>query len=50
MDLKRTDLQAAEAQGLIPAGQADALWTFLQARHADRPGFRTSHILYYLGG
>ena len=50
MDLKRTDLQAAEAQGLIPAGQADALWTFLQARHADRPGFRTSHVLYYLGG
>lgn len=50
MDLKRTDLQAAEAQGLIPAGQTDALWTFLQARHADRPGFRTSHILYYLGG
>jgi hypothetical protein len=51
MDLKRPDLDAAEAAGLLQAGQATALWAFLDDRQRDRqPTFRAAHILYYLGG
>jgi hypothetical protein len=51
MDLKRPDLDAAEAAGLLQPGQAGALWAFLDGRLRDqRPAFRAAHILYYLGG
>ncbi len=51
MELKRPDLDAAQAAGLLQAGQAVPLWDFLASRQRDqRPGFRAAHILYYLGG
>lgn len=42
-------LEAAVAAGLLQPGQASALWAWLQARQSDRPQFKPSHILLYLG-
>ncbi len=42
-------MEAAE-RGLISVEQAAALWAFLGERNRDVPSFRTTHILYYLGG
>lgn len=50
MNIVREDLDAAVAQGLLTDGQGQALWGFLAGRQDGRPGFRTTHVLYYLGG
>lgn len=50
MKLNRSLLEEAVAEGLISGQQAAQLWNFLHTRTADTPGFRTTHILYYLGG
>lgn len=54
MKIHRAWLQQATQQGLLQPGQDDALWAFLAAHqaqaHADSPGFKPAHILYYLGG
>ncbi|MCF8178911.1 MAG: hypothetical protein K9J74_10420 [Sulfuritalea sp.] len=50
MDLNRTNLKAAVNRGLLSDAQAEQLWAFLSERGANTPGFRFTHILYYLGG
>lgn len=50
MELDRKLLNEATEQGLLSPAQADRLWHFLAQRTADRPAFRMTHILYYLGG
>lgn len=50
MQLKRKDLDAAVAQGLLDDTQAQQFWLFMTERHKDTPSFRFTHILYYLGG
>jgi hypothetical protein len=50
MELRRTLLAEASAQGVISVEQADALWRFLTETTRDQPAFRPAHILYYLGG
>jgi hypothetical protein len=50
MDIQPALLDQAAREGLITQAQGEALWRFLQARTADRPAFRATHILYYLGG
>ena len=50
MDLNRTILQEAVTRGIISQNQADRVWQ-LSSEHAQQtPGFRFTHILYYLGG
>lgn len=50
MNLKRADLQAAGEAGILEPAQADRLWAFLSQRLPEAPGFRGTHVLYYLGG
>lgn len=50
MRITRQQLDDAAAQGLISAGQAQALWSRLAEAAADTPSFRFGHILYYVGG
>lgn len=50
MQLTRPQLEDAVRQGLITSRQAEQLWQFLDQRNQDTPGFRVTHILYYLGG
>jgi hypothetical protein len=50
MELKRDQLEAAAAAGIVSPEQAQALWRFLQDARAETPGFRPAHVLYYLGG
>lgn len=54
MRIHRGLLQQASEQGLISAQQVQPLWDFLaeHERHQahEQPGFRATHILYYLGG
>jgi hypothetical protein len=50
MELNRPLLDDAVTRGLLNTQQAQALWSFLQEKQRDRPGFRPAHILYYLGG
>lgn len=50
MRLSRADLAQAVREGVLNESQAEALWGFLGARHADTPQFGFTHILYYLGG
>ena len=50
MELNRRLLGDAVENGLITGEQADRLWAFLEDRAKDRPSFRFTHILYYLGG
>src|SRR5215212_6346023 len=50
MELHRSLLNEAATKGLITVDQAEALWVFASARAADEPGFRFTHVLYYLGG
>jgi hypothetical protein len=50
MNLNRGLLDEAVAKGVLEAEQADRLWRFLAEKGKDTPGFRTTHILYYLGG
>jgi len=50
MQVTRGLLSEAADKGLISPQQSDALWQFLRERGEQRPGFRPTHILYYLGG
>lgn len=50
MHITRPHLSEAAQKGLISDTQAEALWQFLTERSADTPGFRATHVLYYLGG
>lgn len=50
MELNRSLLKEAIENGLINEQQAERLWEFLNERTKDTPSFRTTHILYYLGG
>lgn len=50
MELNRSLLKDATENGLISEQQAEHLWEFLNERNKDTPSFRTTHILYYLGG
>jgi hypothetical protein len=50
VQLDRQQLQQAVQAGLLDAIQAQPLWDFLQLQGRDRPSFRFTHILYYLGG
>ncbi|HTN66718.1 MAG TPA: DUF2157 domain-containing protein [Burkholderiaceae bacterium] len=50
MEINRALLQDATEQGVLSAAQAEQLWQFLGERSAATPGFRVTHILYYLGG
>ena len=43
-------LKQAVERGILDAGQAEQLWEFLESSASDTPGFRFTHILYYLGG
>lgn len=50
MEINRALLQDAAAQGVLSESQAERLWQFLAERGRATPGFRVTHILYYLGG
>jgi hypothetical protein len=50
MDVSRNRLRQAVEKGILDVGQAGRLWEFLEASAVDTPGFRFTHILYYLGG
>lgn len=50
MNIVKADLDVAADAALITSSQAESLWEFLSKRHADTPSFRTTHVLYYLGG
>jgi len=50
MKINRALLQDATERGVLSASQAEQLWQFLDERSAATPGFRFTHILYYLGG
>lgn len=50
MELNRSLLKEAIENGLISVQQGEQLWEFLNERNKDKPSFRTTHILYYLGG
>lgn len=50
MDIEPALLAEAARNGVITHAQGAALWRFLLDRTADRPAFRLTHILYYLGG
>ena len=50
MNVDRPTLDAAVARSILSAEQADRLWGFLAETGRDTPGFRFSHVLYYLGG
>lgn len=50
MELNRQHLQTAAQKGLITSEQAEQLWVFLAEQGQNTPGFRVTHILYYLGG
>jgi hypothetical protein len=50
MDIDRTDLDKAAAQGVITAPQAEALWSFLtQGSSARAPHFTGLNVAYYFG-
>jgi hypothetical protein len=54
LQIDRAALDAAAADGIVTAEQADALWRYWSAQRAARPDvaprFSITHILYYLGG
>jgi len=50
MKITLQNLNDAAGAGVLSGEQAERLWTYLQERHADQPGFHLTHILYYLGG
>ena len=50
MNLTRAHLEDAAQCGVIAPDQVEALWAFLSESTADKPSFRFTHILYYLGG
>jgi hypothetical protein len=50
MHVTRGLLNEAADKGLISPQQSESLWQFLHERAGQEPGFRATHILYYLGG
>lgn len=50
VELDRRHLDEAARQGLITEHQAGQLWAFLKTHSNEAPGFKTTHVLYYLGG
>lgn len=50
MNMDRDFLRDATEQGVISSGQAERLWSLWQESVRDVPGFRFTHVLYYLGG
>lgn len=50
MEISQGLLHSAAENGLITKLQAEQLWKFLRERGQDTPSFRSTHILYYLGG
>ena len=52
--LDRTTLNEAVSRGILEAGQADALWEFLESEATEAEAsvarFRAAHLLYYFGG
>jgi hypothetical protein len=50
VELNRTVLQQAISRGIISKDQAEQVWQLASEHALDSPGFRLSHILYYLGG
>ncbi len=50
VEIRRSDLSAAEQAGLLSPVQGERLWAFLQGRRQDAPAFDFTHVLYYLGG
>jgi hypothetical protein len=50
MEVTRGLLKSATDNGLVTELQAQELWKFLSEQGQDTPSFRTTHILYYLGG
>ncbi len=49
MNITRGDLDWAVSQNLLAKDQSRALWTALEARDQNRPGFGLIHLPYYLG-
>jgi hypothetical protein len=50
MNVDREALREAVGDGVLDEVQAERLWAFLRERNEHAPGFRFTHILYYLGG
>jgi len=50
MGLNRTILQQAVTRGILSQAQADQVWQLSSEQALDTPGFRFTHMLYYLGG
>ncbi len=49
MRIIKKDLEWAAGQGVIDAGQVEALWQALNERSDDRPKFDLVHVAYYFG-
>lgn len=50
MEIDRTILKEAVARGIISSDQAHRVWELSTTLGQNTPGFRFTHILYYLGG
>lgn len=50
MNVRKSTLSEAAADGIISADQVDTLYDYLLSRSNDDPGFTFTHVLYYLGG
>lgn len=50
MQINQHNLREAENDGVLEAGQAQALWRYLNAHVPETARFSTAHVLYYLGG
>lgn len=50
MHIKYEDLASAVKKKIITAKQADNLWDLWQVEQQDKPSFKLTHVLYYLGG
>lgn len=50
MYLNKKLLREAVRNNIIGTEQADALWQFLQVQNENKPQFKMTHVLYYLGG
>lgn len=50
MHLTHTILQQAVSRGIISEDQAQQVWALSTEQGLSTPGFRFTHILYYLGG
>ena len=50
MKISKTQLHDAARNGILSAGQAEALYEFLRRQPGTGPAFTFTNILYYLGG